>query len=150
LDIIGEKCRKFVRAIRPEDIRQAVRQYLSHIETVRNIAAWADPTDSEEEDLSFGSDSIELQNLLKLTEDLDTVGNRKRWEEVQWKVEEPSDISALFCGSETRVEQVRLCDITSVARSSQHLEIPLRYTGSSRKASGANNELDESQGRGLE
>lgn len=112
LDIISEKCRKFARASRPEDIRQAVRQYLSHIETLRNIAAWTDPTDSEEEDLTFGSDSIQLQNLLKLAEDLDTVGSHKHWEDVQWKIEDPSDMSALFDGSETRIEQVRLCDTT--------------------------------------
>jgi len=107
LEIIGEKCRKFVRASRPEDLRQTVRQYLGHVETLRNIAAWADPTDSEEEDLSFGSDSIQLQDLLKLTEDLDILGSRKLWADVQWKIEEPSDMSALFCGSETRIEQVR-------------------------------------------
>jgi hypothetical protein len=144
LDIIGEKCCKFVRASRPEDIRQTVRQYLSHIETLRNIAAWADPTDSEEEDLSFGSDSIELQNLLKLTEDLDTLESGKHWEDVEWKIEEPSDMFTLFCGSETRIEQVRLCDTTPVASSDRHLEIPLHFTGSSEKASGTNHEFSES------
>lgn len=145
LDTIGEKCLKTVRTSRPEATRQAVRQYLGHIETVRNIAAWADPTDSEEEDLLLGSGGIELQRLLKLAEDLDTVESRKRWEGVQWKMEEPSDMSSVFRGSEVRIEQARPMKYHPVPGSCQRPEIPFRHASSTGKSSGANNECNDSQ-----
>src|SRR4051812_33116507 len=93
LETIGEKCRKTARMSRVEDVRKTVRDYLSEVEAFRNITSWADPNDaSDVNDVSFGSDAIQLQNLVNQVEELNIKETRKRWEDLEWKLEEPSDM----------------------------------------------------------
>lgn len=141
LEAIGEKCRKTARMSRVEDVRKTVRDYLSEVEAFRNIASWADPNDaSDVSDVSFGSDGIQLQNLVSQVEELDIKETRKRWEDLEWKVEEPSDMLVLFHGHETRIEQVSSA-LVSLSPHSSYVAFPLYFSCSSGASSGTDCQL---------